>query len=81
MNDIDYDKLREQINDKILPHEVGFNEWILLKALEMMGNAFNEFISSTLDGQKPKAPSQGDIAKARAYLPPHCLLAYKKDQT
>lgn len=78
MDDIDYDRIREYINEKVLPKEGNLNEWVLLKALEVMGDAFNEFISSTLDGKIPKALSHGDIAKARSYLPPHCSLAYKK---
>jgi hypothetical protein len=74
----DYDELRQYVNDEVLNREGGFDEWVLLKALEKLGTAFNEFVSSTWDGKTPKAPSVGDIAKARSYLPPHCSLSYRK---
>ena len=52
---------------------------ILSISLQKLSLAFNTFIEATLDkNNKPKAPKQGDIAKARGYLPPYCVLAYRK---
>lgn len=76
--DANFKLLREYINSKIIPNDVEFNKWVLIKSINILGDAFNEFLEKTMDGQQPKAPSMKDIAKARGYLPPHCPLSYYK---
>jgi hypothetical protein len=48
-------------------------------ALRKLSEAFDRFVGACLDESgNPRMPSQQDIAKARAYLPPYCKHAYTK---
>lgn len=47
-------------------------------ALRVLSSAFDDFLRKCVDDSgNPKTPSARDIAKARGYLPPRCLMAYK----
>lgn len=49
------------------------------RALRALSLAFDNFIDACLnDDGKAQAPTNVDIAKARAYLPPYCKHAYSK---
>ena len=73
-----YDMIREKVNSLVSSHnEKNDDEYILLKALQFLGEAFDRFIDDCIGVDGPKAPSNKSLAKARAYLPPHCKNAYK----
>jgi hypothetical protein len=51
---------------------------VLEAAIRIVSDHFNTFIGQCLDENgKPKAPSMGDLMKARACLPAHCEYAFQ----
>lgn len=55
------------------------NDGIETLSLRKLSEAFDRFVGACMDEKgKPKAPSAGDLAKARGYLPPYCHNAYGK---
>ena len=51
---------------------------ILELSLTKLSLAFDHFISECMEDGKPRQPTMQALMRARGYLPPYCVHAYKK---